>query len=820
MTFPGDELADRYRVQRELGRGANAVVYLAEDVKHGRLVALKMLHPELAGSVRRDRFLREIRIVAKLNHLHILPIHDSGETPESLYYVMPYVAGASLRDRLLAERQMPVADALRITREVASALAYAHEQGVVHRDVKPENILLINGEAVVTDFGIARALAESGSAGATQLGIAVGTPDYMSPEQASASARIDGRSDVYALGCVLYEMLAGHPPFTGGSTQEVLSRHALDPVPRLAAARAGVPQYIESAITTALAKSPADRFATASDFNAALTNQAPAPVADFPRTGAAATAARWLTSPLRWALPVFLLLAVGAVVVVTSRQARGEEIVRSLAVLPFNNLSASKAESEYYSDGLTEDLITALSNIDSLKVASSSRSSRFKDQRLDPAEMGKVLGVDALLEGTVRKDTAGLRVTAQLVDTRSGSILWAKDFDRSANAGLAVQQEIARAIADALRPNLATATLRADARVATRNPEAYDLYLRGRYLFNRRSAPELKQAINLFDQAIQKDSTYALAYSGLSDAHLISGFRRYTPRGPSFAKAKQAARRAIALNPNLADGHVSLARVLYDSDWDLDGAEREYQKAIALEPRHALAHDWYGLLLAVEGRHREAVREVQTAVQLEPEIASYLNHLGWIFNLGRRPQEAIPQLEKALQLAPADAGTLNNYGDALIHAGRWQEARFVLTKALPHLAHPGRVVAVEFLVGNEAEGRRLMDLVERPANPSSEARVFAYMAAGEPDKALALLSEVVPMRDFLVHFMVHPILDPLRIDPRFETLMRQSNIPDSLSNRLRDEARACKQRLTPQSTIDDLHGCSPFWLRYKRTGKA
>ena len=373
-------LAGRYTVDRELGHGGMAVVFLARDLRHDRQVAVKVLRPEIAAEVGAERFLREIKLAAGLTHPHILPVHDSGDADGLLFYVMPAMAGRSLRERLDRERQLPVEDALRIAREVASALDYAHRHDVVHRDIKPDNILLHEGAAMVADFGIGRALSGQGSV--TQTGLAIGTPAYMSPEQASGESTIDGRSDLYSLGCVLYEMLAGEPPFTGPNMQAVITKRFVAPVPSVKAVR-DVPDVVDRVVRRALARMPVDRFGTAAEL-AELLRPGPTPVTSStpPHTRAASTH-------------------------------------KAIAVLPFANRSADP-ENEYFSDGITEEIINALSKLPGLQVASRTSCFAFKGKDVDIRQAGEKLGVGSLLEGSVRKAGNRIRITVQLVNVESG----------------------------------------------------------------------------------------------------------------------------------------------------------------------------------------------------------------------------------------------------------------------------------------------------------------------------------------------------------------------------------------------------------------
>ncbi len=476
-----------------------ATVYLARDRKHGRPVAIKVLRGEIATALGPERFLREIEIAARLTHPHILPLHDSGQVDGFLYYVMPFVEGESLRGRLEREQQLPLEDALQITREVADALSFAHSRDVVHRDIKPENILFQAGHAVVSDFGIARAITAAASGTRTEAGIPIGTPGYMSPEQAAAELHLDGRSDVYSLGCVLYEMLAGGPPFTGPTPQAVLARHSLDPVPALRTVRQAVPLAVEQAVMKALEKMPADRFTTATEF------------ADALRTPPA------------------------------GRPAPAPAAAKSIAVLPFANLSPDP-ENEYFSDGITEEIINALGHLPGLHVAARTSSFAFKGKSTGIGEVGARLRVATVLEGSVRRAGSRVRITAQLVNVADGYHLWSERYDRELDDIFAIQDAIARTIAHRLE--LALAGPAGDLLVTppTESLAAYQLYLKGRYFWNQRGAG-LAKALDCFQQALLLDERFALAHAGVADAYTQLAFYGFRPPREVMPRAKAAAQR-------------------------------------------------------------------------------------------------------------------------------------------------------------------------------------------------------------------------------------------------------------------------------------
>ena len=462
-------VADRYRIEEEIGHGGMAAVYLAEDLKHDRKVAIKVLVPSSASqSYEPQRFLREIRIAARLSHPQILPVHDSGECDGLLYFVMPYAGCETLRHRLEREDPLPIDVALRITRAVGAALAYAHRHNVIHRDIKPENILLQEGEPVVADFGVATAI--SAAAGEsifiTDRGFAVGTPAYMSPEQASAERDLDGRSDLYSLACVLFEMLTGQPPFSGSSARATMARHAIEPAPSVRSLRPTVPLAVDLALQRALAKAPAERFPGMAEFCEALV------------------------TPIAVAMPL-----------------PPEPESRAIAVLPFVNASADP-ENEYFSDGMTDELITALTKVEGLRVSSRTSVFALKEVREDVRTLGARLNVSTLLEGTIRKAGNRIRITVQLTSVTDGRTLWSERYDREMADVFEIQDEIAGTIVRTLRSTLLGDLGDPTPVRYTENVRAYSLYLKGRFWWNRRTQADIAQGIRYFEQAIADMAPY------------------------------------------------------------------------------------------------------------------------------------------------------------------------------------------------------------------------------------------------------------------------------------------------------------------------
>ena len=486
-----EALADRYVIDEEIGRGGMATVYGADDLRHGRRVAIKVLRPELAANLGTERFLREIGIAARLTHPHIVPLIDSGMADGMLYYVAQYVSGGSLRTRLKTDGALSIKDALRIAEEVGAGLDFAHRSGVVHRDVKPENILFTDGHAVLTDFGIARAPSFRTDF-RTDEGLVVGTPEYMSPEQAAGEANLTNASDVYSLACVIYEMLTGQPPFSGGPVQTIVARHVSE-VPRSARVlRPEVPEGIVRALARALAKDPAERFTGVAAFITALE--------DDPTSRVAAR-------------------------------------MRSIAVLPFVNASPDP-ENEYLSDGITDELIDALSKVRGLRVASRTSVFGLKGKVQDVRAVGAILGASAVIEGTVRRAGDRLRISAQLSSTDDGSLLWSQRFDRTLEDVFALQDEIAHTIVDALR---ATTFADLSEPIPPRyigNVNAYNLYLKGRYEWNKRTKEGVVAGIKYFQEALAEDPRYAPAYTGLADSYALHVDYRSVPVQEGFAAAR------------------------------------------------------------------------------------------------------------------------------------------------------------------------------------------------------------------------------------------------------------------------------------------
>ncbi|MDQ6769933.1 MAG: protein kinase [Gemmatimonadota bacterium] len=644
-------LAPTYTIDRELGRGGMATVCLAQDTKHDRVVALKVLHPGLAQSVGPERFLREIRVVARLNHPHILPLFDSGEVEGFLYYVMPYVEGESLRERLERETQLPIDEAIRHTMSIASALDYAHRQNVVHRDVKPENVMMYEGEAMVMDFGIAKSAIDTGEHSITRSGALFGTPAYVAPEQAAGAREVDGRADQYSLAVVLYEMLAGERPFTGATDVEAFAKRFKEAPPPVSKLREGVPASIEVALTQAMSPDPANRYPSTALFAQAVGSGAPAAPITIHTTPRPAVSA-----------------------------------AKSVAVLPFANMSA-EADNEYFADGIAEEIINALTKIQSLRVASRTSSFAFKGKNEDIGEIGRKLKVSAILEGSLRKVGNKLRITAQLINVADGYHLWAEQYDREMADIFAIQDDISQAIVKSLRVILSEGEKLAMGKQRTVDVEAYDYYLRGRKFFHQYRRKSLEYAVQMFEKSIEIDPDYALAYAGLAIASSLL-YTYFDSRVVNSVQADVASEKALELAPDLAEAHLARAFALRLGE-HADETEREFEAAIKLDPKLFDAFYFYGRALKYQGRFAEAAKMLERASLLHPDDFQAPAFLGAAYaGMGMRAEanaarrRAVKLIEQRLDLNPDDARAYNLGATTLMKLGNIPRALEFATMSL------------------------------------------------------------------------------------------------------------------------------------------
>ena len=727
MVDPPDALRDalspRYRLDRELGRGGMATVYLAQDLRHDRPVALKVLHPELAATMGPDRFQREIRLAARLQHPHILTVHDSGEIttpgrPPVLWFTMPYVEGESLRDRLRRERQLPVEDALRIGREAAQALQYAHEHGVIHRDIKPENLLLTkDGNTLVADFGIARALGGEGDSRLTETGLSVGTPAYMSPEQAAGDRGLDARTDVYSLGAVLYELLAGEPPYTGATTQALIVKRLTEPAPSVRTVRGSAPEAVDAAIRKALAPVAADRFSTVAQFSQSL--QASAPVATGVSAAAvlpagAAPAIGTTRVPRRIPLAAFTLvlgLLIGLGVLFAWRRSSGHSDdaagSRFLAVLPFENVG--DASDEYFADGISDAVRGKLSGVPGLQVIAGRSSAEYKKTDKSLAQIARDLGVSYLVVAKIRwaKGTDGtsrVQVSPELVHvppSGAPTVKWQQSFDAAMTDVFRVQADVAGRVVQELGIALADSARRELANRPTRNLDAYDLYLRaeGAALGQGRNDPaSLREAIALYQRAIALDSTFALAWARLSRAS-SSLHGNTAPTRELAEQTRHAAERAIALSPRQAAGHTALAAYHQVIERDIERAMQVLARARGLDPGDvetitALASAQLNL-----GRTDSALELLRQAERLDPRSPVTATATGRLLLSLRHYGAADSALRRAQELSPGTLGLVHSRTTLRLGQGDLPGARAIVASAPAEIDR--RALAIYFATYNE-----------------------------------------------------------------------------------------------------------------------
>jgi eukaryotic-like serine/threonine-protein kinase len=817
-----------YRIVSKIGEGGMGEVYLALDTKLDRRVALKILPSDVAGDqTRMRRFVQEAKTASALNHPNIITIHEIAQIDSVNFIATEFIEGKTLRQHISAG--MKLVEILEIAIQASGALAAAHAAGIIHRDIKPDNIMVRRDSYIkVLDFGLAKlteprnSLTDSDAPTKamfhTGAGTVMGTAAYMSPEQAKG-VRVDARTDLWSLGAVLYEMVTGHVPFLGETSTETISLILQrEPAP-LTHYAAEVPAELERIVNKALTKNCEERYQSAKDLLIDLRNlkRKLEVEAEIDRTaspefratqrtpvtasGAAATAtgdatrtassAEYIVSGIKQhklaALVAVVVLALGAVALTVYVRDRNAEVaIDSIAVLPFENRSVD-AETEYLSDGLAESLIYRLSQLPNLRVTPTSVAFRFKGKQADAVKAGTELGVSAVLLGRIIQRGDSLTISAELVDVSHNKLLWGEQYDRKMSDLLATQREIAREIVEKLRLKVSRQE-KGLAKHYTESNEAYQLYLRGRFYWNKRTEEGMRKSLEYYQQAIERDSNFALAFSGLADSYDLLGAADASggmPPHEAMPKAKAAALRALEIDDTLAEPHVSLAHVKYYYDRDWATAEREYKRAIELNPNYPTAHQWYAVYLMSAGRFDEAVAKNRRAQELDPLSLPINMTLGWVLLNARQYDQSAEQLRKTLEMDPNFALAHHRLGLVYEQQQKYDEAIAEFKQVLN--LSPGKPLGIATLAhayalsGNRAEAKKgLAELHElsKRRYVSSAAIALIYVALGDKDQAFVWLEKADNERDAnLARLPVDPRFDSLRDDPRFVDLVRRVRLP-------------------------------------------
>jgi eukaryotic-like serine/threonine-protein kinase len=766
-------LGSVYTIERELGGGGMSRVFVAEERSLRRRVVVKVLSPDLAADVNAERFRREIHLCATLQHPHIVPLLSAGEAEQVLYYTMPFIEGESLRQRIVTVGPLAVGETVRILREVLQALSYAHRRGVAHRDIKPENILLGEGGAVVADFGIAKALDASASVNITTAGFVIGTPAYMAPEQGAGSRTLDHRADLYAIGVVAYEMLAGHPPFTGDSPEQILTAKLIEE-PTPIARRRSIPPALANFVMRCLEKLPADRWQTADE---ALT-QLDAITSDG--AGAPPTASPRRVWP--WVGAAAAIAVVAAVAYRNGGRGPPPDVTYSVAVPTFSHIGPDPGM-EWVAHGITVDLIGKLSRHPQLRVIGRSSADNERHRGSSLPEIAKSLGVNGVLDGTVRIQDTAMHVTVQFVG-REGSIGWSESYDRPLRLAGGVHEVIARDVERNL--GLRSSVDGSSLAFSPEDSAVWALHSRGRQHLDRRTVPDLRKAIVFFEDALRANPRFARAHAGLADAYRLLAAPEHAAMPPQEAlpQAERHARQAIALDSTLADAHASLANAVFNFDWDWNSAKRSFERAIALDPVHVTAHQWYGLYLAAMGDTAGARTQARTVREIDPKAPAALGAAARVYYLTGQPDTAIALYRAALSQDSTFHVARIGIGLAYLAKGRAGEAEREFHKAMTP-APGARAVGIvpvllaytAALAGRHGEARETLARL-RPAaelgQVPPEFVMLVQLGLGEADAAMAWLERARAHRSGIVPYLkVDPLFDPLRANPRFARMLRE-----------------------------------------------
>jgi len=778
----GSTFAGRYKIIEELGKGGMGKVYKAIDKKLNEEVALKIIKPEIASDKKTlERFNNELKFARKIAHKNVGRMYELMEEKGTHFITMEYIPGQDLRGLIRQTGHLTVGTAVSIANQVCEGLTEAHRLGVVHRDLKPQNIMIDKeGNARIMDFGIARSVSGKGITGA---GVMVGTPEYMSPEQVE-SKETDQRSDIYSLGVILYEMVTGRVPFEGDTPLSVAVKHKTDIPPDPKQIDPQIPEDLSRLILRCMEKNKEKRYQSAGEMRSELENiEKGIPTTDrvIPKRKPITSREITVTFGLkRLLIPALVVIALAIIAVVIWQLVPKKEVVptepskSSIAVLPFTDLSPQK-DQEYFCNGLAESLINALSKVRDLRVPAMNSTVSFKGEERDIREIGEKLKVNTLLRGSVQKAGNRLRITAQLINVADESLLWSEQYNREFNDLFSIQDEISFAIVDKLKVNLLGEEKEGLLKRYTENIEAYNLYLKGRYFWNKRTEDDLKKGIEYFKQAVEVDPNYALAYAGLADCYIVLPFYAgYLPE-EAYPRARTVALKALELDNMLAEAHISLAAVKNWYDWDWPAAKREFKRAIELNAGLATAHHWYAELLKNIGRIDEAITEIRRAHELDPLSTIINRNSGVYLYYARQYDDAIEQFRKTLEI---DSGHINTYdylGWTYLKKGMFKEAKEVFQRAKsPALAYACTAL------GNRDEALAVLDdYKEISLQQYVDPFIFAiiYLGLDEIDKTFEALEKAYQERsaNLVDRIYVDPLFDRIRSDPRFKVLMKKLN---------------------------------------------
>jgi len=789
-----DETISHFRVIEKLGAGGMGVVYKAIDIRLDRPVALKFLPDKLAqDSLALERFRREARAASALNHPGICTIYDIGEQGGRTFIAMEFLDGETLRDHIRG-KALPLDELLRLGIQIAEALDAAHSEGIIHRDIKPANIFVTRrGHAKVLDFGLAK-LVPKGVANAdadllgevpdssSLVGIISGTPSYMSPEQVRGDT-LDPRTDIFSLGLLLYEMATGRQAFSGGTGGSIIEAVLTRPPAPARSIIPDTPPDLEEIINKALHKNRDRRYQHAAELLADLQRldrgtDSGRRIAREEADSARLSTASLLRSPGEQTARGSTTQT-GAL-----RQVRLSKIIDSLAVLPFENATRDP-EHEYLSDGIASSLINTLATVPKLRVIAQSTVFRYKGRPIDPQAVGRELNVRSVLTGRIMQSGGSLRIGTELVDVPTGSQLWGAQYDRKPGDIFAIQDEISNEISEKLRLKLTRAEKKRLTKRQTDDAEAYRLYLKGRHHWNRWTEDGFYKAIEYFQQAVEKDPAYALAYTGIADSYVLLGWNSYLPPKDAFPKARVAAMAALRLDPELGEAHSPQAAVLWLYDWQWPEAQMEFKRSLALNPAHPTASHWYAECLMTMGRHSEAIARMKSSQDLDPLSLIISVAIGWAFYMAGQYEAAIEQLHRTVEMDPNYPVTYWILGLTLRKIGRHELAIAEGEKGVKLSGGSALMrAALAQTLATTDRRKDALQILDDLTTLSKEKYVSPYFFAGihvglgEDDRAIEYLEKSYEEHShWLIYLHIDPSMDRMRSNPRFQDLLRRIGLP-------------------------------------------